>query len=245
MPTLLLLGATSDIAVAIARRFGAAGYDIQLAARNSGRLRPLQTDLTIRHSVTCTIHEFDAAQPSTHSAFYTSLPARPDVSICVFGYLGEQEKAESDWSECERILLVNYVGAVSILNIIANDYSSKGSGSIVGISSVAGERGRQSNYFYGSAKAGFTAYLSGLRNRLFHKGVPVLTVQPGFVHTKMTENMPLPGPAILVATPEIVATAVYKATMGKKNVIYVKWFWRWIMLLIKSIPEPMFKKLKL
>ncbi|HUB60902.1 MAG TPA: hypothetical protein VL978_09380, partial [Puia sp.] len=91
----------------------------------------------------------------------------------------------------------------------------------------------------------FTAYLSGLRNRLFQKGVPVLTVQPGFVHTKMTENMPLPGPAILVATPEIVATAVYKATMGKKNVIYVKWFWRWIMLLIKSIPEPMFKKLKL
>lgn len=245
MPTLLLLGATSDIAVAIARRFGAAGYDVQLAARNADRLRPLQSDLTIRYSVTCTIHEFDAARPSTHAAFYAGLPKSPDVSICVFGYLGDQERAETDWPECERILLVNYVGAVSVLNLIANDYAAKGSGTIAGISSVAGERGRQSNYFYGSAKAGFTAYLSGLRNRLFHKGVHVLTVQPGFVQTKMTENMPLPGPAILVATPELVAAAVYKAITGKKNVIYVKWFWRWIMLLIKSVPEPMFKKLKL
>ncbi|HTR29705.1 MAG TPA: SDR family NAD(P)-dependent oxidoreductase, partial [Puia sp.] len=114
-----------------------------------------------------------------------------------------------------------------------------------GISSVAGERGRQSNYFYGSAKAGFTAYLSGLRNRLFHKGVHVLTVQPGFVNTKMTENMPLPGPALLVASPELVADVVYKAVIKKKNVVYVKWFWRWIMLLVKSIPESLFKKLKL
>jgi decaprenylphospho-beta-D-erythro-pentofuranosid-2-ulose 2-reductase len=245
MPTLLVLGATSDIAVAIARRFAAAGYDIQLAARHSGRLLPLQSDLAIRHSVTATIHEFDAAQPATHAAFYANLPTRPDISICVFGYLGDQERAESDWSECERILQVNYIGAISILNLIANEYASKGSGTIIGISSVAGERGRQSNYFYGSAKAGLTAYLSGLRNRLFHKGVHVLTVQPGFVHTKMTENMPLPGPAILVATPEIVAAAVYKATSSKKNVIYVKWFWRWIMLLIKNVPEPLFKKLKL
>jgi decaprenylphospho-beta-D-erythro-pentofuranosid-2-ulose 2-reductase len=243
MPTLLLLGATSDIAVAIARKFAANGYDIQLAARNSGRLRPLQSDLTIRYSVTCTIHEFDAAQPATHATFLSSLPARPDMTICVFGYLGDQQLAESDWTECERILQTNYIGAVSILNLIANDYAAKGNGLIAGISSVAGERGRQSNYFYGSAKAGFTAYLSGLRNRLFHKGVHVLTVQPGFVYTKMTENMPLPG--LLTATPGIVAAVVYKATVKKKNVVYVKWFWRWIMLIIKSVPESLFKKLKL
>ncbi len=245
MPTLLVLGATSDMAVAIARKFAAARYDIQLAARNAGRLLPLQSDLAIRHSVTCTLHEFDAAQPATHAAFYRSLPVRPDVTICVFGYLGDQQLAESDWSECERILQVNYVGAVSILNLVADEYAAKGAGTIAGISSVAGERGRQSNYFYGSAKAGFTAYLSGLRNRLFPKGVHVLTVQPGFVNTKMTENMPLPGPAILVATPELVAAVVYKAVNKKKNVVYVKWFWRWIMLLIKSIPESLFKKLKL
>lgn len=245
MPTLLLLGATSDMAVAMARKFAAAGYDIQLAARHSARLKPLESDLKIRHSVNCTIHEFDAAQPATHATFLSSLPIRPDVSICVFGYLGDQQQAETEWTECERILQTNYIGAVSILNLVANEYAANGSGLIVGISSVAGERGRQSNYFYGSAKAGFTAYLSGLRNRLFHQGIHVLTVQPGFVNTKMTENMPLPGPAILVATPELVADAVYKAVIRKKNVIYVKWFWRWIMLLIKSIPEPLFKKLKL
>jgi decaprenylphospho-beta-D-erythro-pentofuranosid-2-ulose 2-reductase len=245
MPTLLILGATSDMAVAIARKFAAAGYDIQLAARNADRLRPLQSDLAIRHSVSSTLHEFDATQPATHAAFLSSLPTRPDMTICVFGYLGDQQLAESDWTECERILQTNYIGAISILNLIANEYASKGSGLIAGISSVAGERGRQSNYFYGSAKAGFTAYLSGLRNRLYHKGVHVLTVQPGFVHTKMTENMPLPGPAILVATPELVADVVYNAVVKKKNVIYVKWFWRWIMLLIKSIPESLFKKLKL
>lgn len=245
MPTLLVLGATSDMAVALARKFAANGYDIQLAARNAARLRPLQSDLTIRYRIACSIHDFDAAKPASHTTFLSSLPARPDTTICVFGYLGDQELAESDWSECEKILMANYVGAVSILNLIANEYAAQGKGLIAGISSVAGERGRQSNYFYGSAKAGFTAYLSGLRNRLFHKGVHVLTVQPGFVDTKMTENMPLPGPAILVASPELVANVVYKAIEKKKNVIYVKWFWRWIMLLIKSIPEFMFKKLKL
>jgi short-subunit dehydrogenase len=165
------------------------------------------------------------------------------MTICIFGYLGDQQLAESDWTECIRILQTNYTGAVSILNLIANEYASKGSGLIAGISSVAGERGRQSNYFYGSAKAGFTAYLSGLRNRLFHKNVHVLTVQPGFVYTKMTENMPLPG--LLTATPEGVAAVVYRAILKKKNVVYVKGFWRWIMLIIKSIPEFMFKKLKL
>jgi decaprenylphospho-beta-D-erythro-pentofuranosid-2-ulose 2-reductase len=243
MPTLLILGATSDMAVAIARRFAAAGYAIQLAARNSGRLRPLQSDLSIRHDVACSIHEFDAAKPATHAAFLASLPQRPDITISVFGYLGDQVLAESDWTECERILQVNYIGAVSILNLVANEYAARGSGTIAGISSVAGERGRQSNYFYGSAKAGFTAYLSGLRNRLFHKQVHVLTVQPGFVYTKMTENMPLPG--LLTATPDIVAGVVYQAILKKKNVVYVKWFWRWIMLVIKSIPEFLFKKLKL
>lgn len=245
MPTLLILGATSDMAVAIARKFAAAGYDIQLAARNANRLRPLQSDLAIRHSVSSTLHEFDAAQPATHAAFLSSLPTLPDITICVFGYLGDQQLAESEWSECERILQTNYIGAVSILNLVANDYATKGSGLIAGISSVAGERGRQSNYFYGSAKAGFTAYLSGLRNRLFQKGIHVLTIQPGFVDTKMTENMPLPGPAILVATPDLIADVVYNAVIKKKNVVYVKWFWRWIMLLIKSIPESLFKKLKL
>jgi decaprenylphospho-beta-D-erythro-pentofuranosid-2-ulose 2-reductase len=231
------------MAIAIAKKFAAEGYNLQLAARNVQRLKPLQTDLSITRSVTCSIHEFDAEATDTHATFFASLPEQPDITISVFGYLGDQVLAQSDWTECQRILTINYVGAVSILNIVANAYEAQGKGTIVGISSVAGERGRQSNYLYGSAKAGFTAYLSGLRNRLFPKNVHVLTVQPGFVYTKMTEGMPLPG--LLTATPEIVAGVVYHAVAKKKNVVYVKWFWRWIMLIIKSIPEFMFKKMKL
>ncbi len=243
MPTVLILGASSDMAVALAQKMGSSGYNIQLAARNVTRLRPLQTDLSIRYNIVSTLHEFDAEKPEGHPAFFSSLPSLPDITICVFGYLGDQKLAESDWKECERIIRVNYTGAVSILNIVANACVAQGKGTIVGISSVAGERGRQSNYFYGSAKAGFTAYLSGLRNRLFHEKIHVLTVQPGFVYTRMTENIPLPG--LLTATPVYVADAIYKAIGKKKNIIYVKWLWRWIMLIIKSIPEFLFKKLKL
>lgn len=243
MSTVLLLGASSDIAISLARKFASEGYSVQLAARNVQRMSPLRSDLAIRYNCDCSLHEFDAEQPGTHAAFFASLPTMPDITISIFGYLGDQLKAESDWSECQRILTVNFTGAVSILNIAANAYVATGKGLIVGISSVAGERGRQSNYLYGSAKAGFTAYLSGLRNRLFHKNIHVLTVQPGFVYTRMTENMPLP--KLLTSTPTLVADTVYTAIKKKKNVIYVKWFWRWIMLIIKSIPESIFKKLKL
>jgi short-subunit dehydrogenase len=243
MSTILILGASSDMAVAIAKKFAGAGDNIQLAARQAERLKPLQSDLSIRHNISCTIHEFDAERPEQHAAFFASLNPRPDTTICVFGYLGDQKLAESDWKECERIIRVNYTGAVSILNIAANEYAALGKGSIAGISSVAGERGRQSNYIYGSAKAGFTAYLSGLRNRLFHQNVHVVSVQPGFVYTRMTENLTLP--KLLTATPEQVADTVYSAIAKKKNTVYVKWFWRWIMLIIKSIPEFLFKKLKM
>ncbi len=243
MPNVLILGAGSDIAVALARKFAAEGFGVQLAARNINRLFPLQSDLAIRYNAACSLHEFDAERPDTHPAFLESLPSFPDISISVFGYLGDQQKAESDWKECHRILQVNYVGAISILNHIAEKYGALGRGIIVGISSVAGERGRKSNYLYGSAKAGFTAYLSGLRNRLFAMNVHVLTVQPGFVYTKMTEHLKLPAP--LTATPDEVAAAIATAVRKRKNVIYVKWFWRWIMLVIRCIPEPIFKKMNL
>ncbi|MBN8787909.1 MAG: SDR family NAD(P)-dependent oxidoreductase, partial [Terrimonas sp.] len=111
---------------------------------------------------------------------------------------------------------------------------------IAGISSVAGERGRQNNYIYGSAKAGFTAYLSGLRNKLYKDNVHVVSVLPGFVYTKMTEHLKLP--KLLTATPEDVATYTYNAIIKRKDIIYIKWFWKWIMFIIKCIPETIFKK---
>jgi short-subunit dehydrogenase len=243
MPSVLLLGAGSDMATALARKFASTGHEVLLAARNAHRLEPLRSDLAIRYGITATLLEFDARAFDRHAPFWNDLPVKPDITICIFGYLGDEAVAEADWKECLNILEVNYVGAVSILNIVANDYIGRKKGTIVGISSVAGERGRQSNYLYGSAKAGFTAYLSGLRNRLFHHGPHVLSVQPGFVYTRMTEGLTLP--PLLTATPEQVAAAVSKGVDKKKNTIYVKWFWRWIMLIIKSIPEFMFKKLKL
>lgn len=243
MPTVLILGAASDMAVAIAKEYAAHGYTILLAARNCERLSPLVSDISIRMQAQVSAHEFDAADFEQHVNFYNTLPASPDVTVCVFGYLGKQETAEESWAECERIIHTNFTGAVSILNVVASDYKHKKTGCIIGISSVAGERGRQSNFIYGSAKAGFTAYLSGLRNRLFPYGIHVATIQPGFVYTKMTENLKLP--PLLTAHPEQVARAVYKAGERKKNVVYTKWYWKWIMLIIKAIPEPVFKKMKL
>jgi decaprenylphospho-beta-D-erythro-pentofuranosid-2-ulose 2-reductase len=243
MPTVLILGATSDIAVATARVFADKGYDIQLAARNAARLQPLKADLVVRSNVKVELYEFDAVRFNSHETFYHGLTSKPDVCICIFGLLGVNEKAVADWSQAEAILSTNYTGAVSILNIVAEDFISRRNGIIAGVSSVAGERGRQSNYLYGSAKAGFTAYLSGLRNRMFHHQLHVATIQPGFVYTQMTSEMKLP--PMLTATPEQVAKAIYGAVTGKKNIVYVKWFWRWIMLIIKLIPEPVFKRLKL
>lgn len=243
MPTALLLGATSDMAVAIARKMAEQGNDIQLAARNAARLTPLQSDLTVRYNINCTIYEFDATDFASHSTFFELLPTKPDITICVFGYMSDNKIAGQDWQESAKMISSNYTGAVSILNVVAKYYAEKKNGVIVGISSVAGERGRQSNYIYGSAKAGFTAYLSGLRNSMHQFGVHVITVLPGFVYTKMTADLKLP--PLLTATPEMVADAVASAIKKKKSIVYVKWMWRWIMLTIKTIPESIFKKLKL
>ena len=243
MPTVLLLGASSDMVMAIAKKFAENKYSVQLAARNSARLQALQSDLNIRYKVDCSIHEFDALRFSTHPSFFEGLSPRPDVTICVFGMMEDEEKAFEDWSLTERMIQSNYTGAVSILNVAAKYYRGRGEGTIVGISSVAGERGRKSKLIYGSAKAAFSAYLSGLRNLLCKDHVHVITIKPGFVFTKMTEQLTLPKP--LTATPAEVAAVVWSAVAKQKNVVYVKWFWRYIMLIIKSIPEFQFKKMNL
>lgn len=243
MPTALILGAASDMAIAIAEKFASKGFNIQLAARNVSRLEALQSDLAIKYTSRVSIHEFDALAYSTHESFFADLEPKPDVTICVFGLLGDNEKAVEDWTEASMIINTNFTGAVSILNIVARYYASQRAGVIAGISSVAGERGRQSNYLYGSAKAGFTAYLSGLRNSMYRYGVHVATIQPGFVYTKMTENIQLP--KLLTAKPEDVGEAVYNAVITRKNVVFVKWYWRYIMTIVKTIPEFIFKKLKM
>jgi decaprenylphospho-beta-D-erythro-pentofuranosid-2-ulose 2-reductase len=243
MPTVLILGATSDIGTATAKKFASEKYDVQLAARNEEQLKPLQSDLRIRYDIQSSAYSFDAEKFDTHQSFYNSLSPKPDVTVYVVGYMNDNEKVISDWNESLKTIQANYTGAVSILNIVAADYASRNAGTIVGISSVAGNRGRQSNYIYGSAKAALTAYLSGLRNKLYHSKAHVLTVLPGFVYTKMTGHLQLP--KILTAQPEEVANAIYEGVIRKKNIVYVKWFWKWIMFLIVSMPENIFKKKKL
>jgi decaprenylphospho-beta-D-erythro-pentofuranosid-2-ulose 2-reductase len=241
METVLILGATSDIGIAIAKKFAAGGYNIQLAARTPAQLEPLKSDIEIRSKVLCTLHAFDALKYNTHAAFFADL--KPDVTVTIFGTMYEEEDAFNDWALAETMINTNYTGAVSILNIAAKHYIAQQKGGIIGISSVAGDRGRASKLIYGSSKAAFTAYLDGLRNKCFKDNVHVMTVKPGFVYTRMTENMPLPKP--LTSTPDEVADIVYNGFINKKNTIYVKWFWRYIMLIIKNIPEFQFKKMKI
>jgi len=239
MSYVLIIGAKSDIAKATAREYAKNGYDLYLAARNSEELEEFAQDVITRTQKEVKLLELDILEYKSHQAFYDQLEEKPLGVISAVGYLGEQEKAQSDFEEAQRIIDTNYTGVVSLFNIVANDFEKRKSGFMVGISSVAGDRGRKSNYIYGSAKAALTAYLSGLRNRLYDAQVHVLTVKPGFVATKMTEDMDLPEK--LTAQPEEVGADIYKAQQKGKNVLYTKWIWGWVMMVIKMIPEWKFK----
>ncbi len=239
MSYVLILGAKSDIAKAVARKYAGNGYDLYLAARNSNELEEFAQDIAVRSQKAVKLIDLDILNYDSHQAFYDQLEEKPLGVISAIGYLGEQEKAQTDFNEAQKIIDTNYTGIVSLFNIIANDFEKRKSGFIIGISSVAGDRGRKSNYLYGSAKAAFTAYLSGLRNRLYDAQVHIMTVKPGFVATKMTEDMDLPEK--LTAQPDEVANDIYKAQQKNKNVLYTKWIWRWVMLIIKNIPEWKFK----
>jgi short-subunit dehydrogenase len=240
---LLLLGGNSDIGLAIAKAFAReAGADITLASREMALLQKKATDIELRYQVRATTLYFDAGDYASHGSFFENLHPKPDGVILAFGCLGEQDRAQRRFQHTRSIVATNYLGAVSILEIVAAHFERRRSGFIVGISSVAGERGRRSNYIYGSAKGALTIYLSGLRNRLFRSNVRVMTVLPGFVRTKMTQDLQLP--ALLAAQPEDVARKVYRAYRRGGDVLYVKWFWRLIMLVIGLIPESIFKRMR-
>ena len=236
MSYVLIVGAKSDIAKATAREYAKHGYDLYLAARNVSELEIFANDIKIRFDRKVKCIELDILDYISHKSVYDGLEEKPLGIISAVGYLGEL-------SETQKIIDTNYTGVVHLINIIANDFEQRKSGFIVAISSVAGDRGRKSNYIYGSAKAALTTYLSGLRNKLYAANVHVLTVKPGFVATKMTEGMDLPDK--LTAKPEDVAKDIYKAQQNGKNVLYTKWIWKWIMLIIKTIPEFQFKKMNL
>lgn len=242
-PCVLVLGARSDIGRAVAHAFAARGHPVQLAARDAGSLAADRADIELRHGVAVSLHEFDALATETHDAFVEALPELPQVAVCAVGLMGRQDENERDPAAAVRVMRSNHEGPASILAVLANRFEARGSGTLVGISSVAGERGRATNYVYGSAKAGFTAFLSGLRNRLAKRGVHVVTVLPGFVATRMTEGMDLP--ARLTAQSGEVADAIARAVERRKDVIYVRPVWRLVMAVIRNIPERVFKRLKI
>ena len=243
MSYVLIIGAKSDIAKEVAREYAKNGYNLYLAARDSNSLQDLKTDIQVRTKIEIELVEFDITKFDTHQNFYDSLSEKPLGVVVVSGYMNEQKVCQENWDESLNTINVNYTGAVSILNIIANDFEKNKRGFIVGVSSVAGDRGRKANYIYGSAKAAFSTYLSGLRNRLFESSVHVLTVKPGFVATKMTEDLDLP--PNLTAQPEDVAKDIYNAQQKGKNILYTKSIWQLVMLIIKHIPEFMFKKMSI
>lgn len=241
--TVLIIGATSDIGYATARAYANAGWDILLAARDVPSAQRNATDLATRFQAEVPVFELDLQNVDTFATVLDNLPVLPDTAVCVVGDLGASPDDMSD-DDIGRVLRVNFEGPARLLELLAARMAERGCGTIVGVSSVAGDRGRAKNYIYGSAKAGFSALLSGLRNRHFKSGVHVVTVKPGFVNTKMTADMDLP--ARLTANPNVVGERIFKAAeRQKKDVIYVLRLWRPIMAIIKLLPEPIFKRLNI
>ncbi len=240
---LLILGAKSDIGIATAHRFAREGFDIQLAARNVNEIFSDCSDLSIRYGVNASCHEFDALDFSSHDEFIINLPRLPTVAISSIGLLGIQSDSEKNINEAITVMRTNYEGIVSILGSLSNKFKVRGFGTLIAISSVAGDRGRGSNYIYGSAKAGLSAYLSGLRNSVHNYGINVITVKPGYVRTKMTSNQKLP--KLLTTSPERVADSIYFAYKLKRKIIYQAPIWKYIMIIIRFLPEWFFIRLKL
>lgn len=241
--TILILGGNSDVGKSLAKDFGRLGSNLILTSRKKNQLDSFRSDLEIRYEINCNIETFDALDLKSHESFYKKLNTKPDIVISCIGYLDNQKESQKDFNEALKSIQSNFTGLVSILNIISNDFERKGTGVIVGISSVAGDRGRGSNYIYGSSKSAFTTYLSGLRNRLHASGVKVITIKPGFIKSKMTNHLKLS--SIISSSPNKVSSLIIKSIQKRKNVLYIKGYWRWIMITIKLIPENIFKLLKL
>jgi len=244
----VIVGATSAIARAIAAELAREKHDIILAARDRDEMDRIAADLRVRHGVEVAGIVFDAEHLASTKAFWTACTIASGGEIegivTAHGFMLPQADAEADPAVARRIIDINFTSPALLLNEAANYFQAKQHGFICAISSVAGDRGRQSNYVYGSAKSGLTTFCQGLRNRLARHNVSVTTVKPGFVDTAMTWGILKPNSPI-VATPQKVARDIVRAIKKRKHTIYTPWFWWGIMTIIKSIPEFIFKKMKL
>jgi len=241
---MIILGSNSEVAQAFVEEFLAKGEKypmVYLLSSNPETTEKFAKHIDVKYLQQSEIIELDLMKNVDYSKLEN---INSDLLFCASGFLGlSTEDGLYDNDNTERIIDINYAKLVPVLNFFARKMESKRNGTMIVLSSVAGERGRQSNFIYGSAKAGLTAYLSGLRNYLFDKKVHVMTVKPGFMATKMTEGLPL-NPA-LTATPKQASSIIYKAFKKQKNTAYVLPIWAIIMLIIRNIPEFVFKKMKL
>ncbi|MCP4696193.1 MAG: SDR family oxidoreductase [Gammaproteobacteria bacterium] len=245
MKRVLIIGATSAIAQETARRSAQRGDRLFLLGRNEKKLQILSEDLKIRGAAQADFAARDLSCPDSHAELLEQAEQAlgyMDIVLIAYGTLGDQTACEQDFQQTARELNINFLSVVSFLTWLANYFEARKQGSIVVLSSVAGDRGRQSNYIYGAAKGGLSIFLQGLRNRLHKAGVQVLTVKPGFTDTPMTAAMPK---NFLFVSPARVAKDIEQAIAKRKKVLYTPWFWQWIMLIIKLIPERIFVNLKL
>lgn len=237
-PTVAIFGATSAIAEACARGWAKDGARLFLAGRRAEALAAMERDLRVRGAGEVATWSGDladvASQPAALAALDNSLGV-PDVVLVAWGTLTDTGRAEAESGYAAAELATNFTAPAALLLALAPRMATKGTGVIACITSVAGDRGRASNFVYGSAKGGLQRFLEGLRHRLHGSGVAVLDIRPGFVSTPMTAQVAQGGP--LWATPERVAADILRAVASRRAVLYTPWFWRWIMLIVTSLPR--------
>ena len=244
----VIFGATSAIAEHTARQLVQNGASVYCIGRNVDNLNRVIADLKVRAGNEQVIDGFraDLADTTQHPILIEqaikSLGGL-DAVLIAHGTLPDQRACEADAELTQKEIQINALSVINLLTLLANYFETQGKGVIATISSVAGDRGRQSNYVYGAAKGMVSLFLQGLRNRLTAKGVSVVTIKPGFVDSPMTADFDKSGP--LWAQPEVIATGIIKAMQKGKNEVYLPWFWWGIMQIIKHIPEAIFKRLSL
>jgi len=245
MTNVLIVGATSAIAHAVARHFAQAAAAFFLVGRNAERLAAVADDLRALGAAKAATFQMDVNDLPKHTAMWTAAAQTLgpiDVAIVAHGVLPDQKACERDVDLTLAAFQTNAASTIALLTLFANEMERQGRGTIVVISSVAGDRGRQSNYVYGAGKAAVSTFAQGLRNRLARRGVHVLTVKPGLVDTPMTAHL---RKNILFASPERVGRDIYRAILKGKDVLYTPWYWRLIMGVIVHIPEGIFKYMRL
>ncbi|HKV58003.1 MAG TPA: SDR family oxidoreductase, partial [Ktedonobacteraceae bacterium] len=242
---ILIIGATSAIAHETAKCFAKDGAELFLVGRSSEKLESVQNDLKVRGAKRAESYVLDISQLDRHQEMIEAAIESMgglDMALIAHGTLSDQRLSQENVTKTLEEFTTNCTSVISLLTLLANYFEPRKHGCIAVISSVAGDRGRQSNYVYGAAKGALTVFLQGLRGRLAKSGVAVVTVKPGFVDTPMTASI---RKGLLFASPRKVGEGIYHAMLKGKEVVYLPWFWRPIMLIVKSIPEPLFKKLSI